>query len=434
MTHWKYWGNGTGRDAFTEPLLRKRMHFKIVPKVGNLKRRLIASLASLVGKDIGHAHLNVSFDVRCALAEQAPIYGKIGNSVETLGLITDVKQSENSLEITGCVASFDGRPVDDFIVYLQGKPISVLLCRKNLPSPEFRMEFPSLPLSSHGGFVLNLCPLPEDFGKIDDSVFFVCPMIGESPGNVLIAMSPPEKSDLPGQEEIDFVGGNFYLVGLHFLAHLVKYAGLKPNDRILDVGCGIGRIASLLSRYCSEKAVYDGFDIWDSGIEWSKKHISSRYPHFKFQKVDLFNLRYNPSGTIRTSDFIFPYEDQRFDLVFLSSVFTHMYPDDVRHYLREIFRVLKPNGRCLFTCYLLNSETGRLMEEGKSSLNFAPFSEDCYTTDRDLPESAIAFDEEWMERCLSEEKFLIHSKRYGCWCKRDFYSSYQDTLVVVKKN
>ena len=47
----------------------------------------------------------------------------------------------------------------------------------------------------------------------------------------------------------------------------------------------------------------------------------------------------------KASEYTFPYEDGEFDVVVLTSVFTHMLPDDVAHYLDEIARVLKPGGR-----------------------------------------------------------------------------------------
>ena len=41
------------------------------------------------------------------------------------------------------------------------------------------------------------------------------------------------------------------------------------------------------------------------------------------------------------------------DVAFLTSVFTHMLPEDVEHYLDELARVLKPGGRTLITWFLL---------------------------------------------------------------------------------
>ena len=59
-------------------------------------------------------------------------------------------------------------------------------------------------------------------------------------------------------------------------------------------------------------------------IEWAQLSISSRFPNFTFQKADIFNKFYNPDGVFKAVDYRFPYEDRSFDLIFLTSVFTHI--------------------------------------------------------------------------------------------------------------
>jgi hypothetical protein len=57
--------------------------------------------------------------------------------------------------------------------------------------------------------------------------------------NRFIPAPPPENV---------FVGdGDFRTIGAEFLGHLVRIAGLKPDDRVLDIGSGIGRLAGPLT-------------------------------------------------------------------------------------------------------------------------------------------------------------------------------------------
>src|SRR5438067_377955 len=43
--------------------------------------------------------------------------------------------------------------------------------------------------------------------------------------------------------ELQFVGeGDFAEVGNEFLKHFIKLAHLQPNENVLDVGCGVGRV------------------------------------------------------------------------------------------------------------------------------------------------------------------------------------------------
>ena len=99
-----------------------------------------------------------------------------------------------------------------------------------------------------------------------------------------------------------------------------------------------------LTKYLSKSGSYDGFDIVPRAIKWCSNNITSRYPNFRFHFADIYNKHFNPNGRLTAADFRFPYGDGMFDLVFLTSVFTHMLQNDVEHYLSEISPVLKLDG------------------------------------------------------------------------------------------
>jgi SAM-dependent methyltransferase len=145
-------------------------------------------------------------------------------------------------------------------------------------------------------------------------------------------MMPPKSQIFVGSID-DFVSG-----GTARVQQLVEVAGLTPESRVLDVGCGIGRLAIPLTRYLRGGS-YEGLDIVPWGIEWCNEHIAARYPDFRFTLADVFNKEYNPRGRVPTSDYTFPYPDDTFDLIVLVSVFTHMLPQDTQRYVREIARV-----------------------------------------------------------------------------------------------
>ncbi|MFW5892143.1 MAG: class I SAM-dependent methyltransferase [Bacteroidota bacterium] len=160
--------------------------------------------------------------------------------------------------------------------------------------------------------------------------------------------------EVPPRGMIFTGGGDFIKAGKKFLGFFIKYGKLEPHHRVLDVGSGIGRMAIPLTKFLNEKGSYEGFDIIKSGIRWCRENITSRYPKFRFQMVDLQNDLYRSEGK-QASDFRFPYRDQDFDFVFLTSVFTHMLPKEVENYMKEINRVLKPGGRCFATFFIFSS-------------------------------------------------------------------------------
>ena len=79
--------------------------------------------------------------------------------------------------------------------------------------------------------------------------------------------------------------GNFLRVAFEFLGHLVNRASLQRTDKVLDVGCGTGRIAYALTYYLSPVAGYEGFDIVERLIQWAQQTITPRFPNFNFRKV-----------------------------------------------------------------------------------------------------------------------------------------------------
>lgn len=225
--------------------------------------------------------------------------------------------------------------------------------------------------------------------------------------------------------------GSFESAGDEFLSYFVNMCGLKPDSRVLDVGCGIGRMARPLTTYLTTGS-YEGFDITPAGINWCKKNIEPRCPNFRFTLADIKNREYNPKGTVPPSEYRFPYPDQHFDFAFLASVFTHMLTSDMTHYLSELSRVLTCGGRCLTTLFLLNDESRRLIRLGKSSLPIVHELSGCWTTDQKVPETAVGYDEQFIKRLLADQHFVLESFHYGKWCGRVEYESYQDIAIFRK--
>lgn len=136
---------------------------------------------------------------------------------------------------------------------------------------------------------------------------------------------------------------------------------------------------------------------------------------------------------MQSSEVVFPFEDQSFDFIFLTSVFTHMLERDVERYYAEIERILKPNGRVYATMFILNTESRALLAAGKSSIPMEPFTKVSMVQDHDVPEHAIAFDEEWVREALTRTGLQLKgSIRYGYWSGRTDFYDYQDTLLLVK--
>jgi SAM-dependent methyltransferase len=223
-------------------------------------------------------------------------------------------------------------------------------------------------------------------------------------------------------------------VAAYFVQSLIDLCGLKPEERVLDAGCGAGRLAFGLTSYLSPKGRYDGFDVDAKSIRWAQKNISHRLPNFHFHLADVQNQSYNPRGRTRGAAFTFPYENETFDMVFLFSVFTHMLPADMERYMAEISRVLKKGKRAYLTYYLLHPESLRAIREKKLPLNFEYDFGPYRTINKDIHEHSIAYDESFV-RGLHQKYGLPIAEpiRRGSWFGKTDSPDYQDVIVARKK-
>jgi SAM-dependent methyltransferase len=233
--------------------------------------------------------------------------------------------------------------------------------------------------------------------------------------------------------ELDYNAGPCFVeIGQAFKQHFIDF-GLKPDDRVLDVGCGLGRMAIPLTEYLTSRASYRGFDIVPSGIGWCQQNITPHFPNFQFLHADVFNRHYNPAGKTAARDYKFPFETGRFDFVFLTSVFTHMIPADVSNYLEQIARVMRPGAKCLITWFLMNHESLARMVGPGSTFDFRFTFDGFRAANEKIPEAAIAYDEADIEslfkRCGLKIVGPIH---YGNWCGRTHFLSFQDIIVAEK--
>ena len=143
--------------------------------------------------------------------------------------------------------------------------------------------------------------------------------------------------------------GDFHQIGRHTVGVVEATAGVRARDRVLDVGCGLGRIAWPLSEKIGRRGSYVGLDVVRAYTDWCRDHLGLDPRRFAFHHADIRTSLYNPDGELEPEAFAFPWPDESFDLVIATSLFTHLMPEAASHYLAEIARVLPPGraGLCV---------------------------------------------------------------------------------------
>ena len=152
---------------------------------------------------------------------------------------------------------------------------------------------------------------------------------------------------------------NFLETRRREVRQLIDDAGLTESTRVLDIGCGPGRLAiALLDRFgppLRSQGGYLGVDIIKGVVDWCSKEINPRHPSMTFVHLDRHHRRYSGRGAKGVAPIV-PAPDGEADLVYLFSVVSHMEGADLPGHLTEYERVMAPGGRLVLTGFILEGK------------------------------------------------------------------------------
>lgn len=197
---------------------------------------------------------------------------------------------------------------------------------------------------------------------------------------------------------INMTGGGtdtFEAISEAHINNLRRFIGIEPDNSFLEIGCGIGRDAIPLTKILSQSGKYLGIDIIRPSIDFCTNNIAVRYSNFRFEHFDVKDQLHNPTGTAAMTDYRLPLPDGSVDKVIAWSVFTHMWEKDIRHYLQEFLRVLRPDGAVWATCYVLTPEiVAKARETNLTKWGFKfehKIDDGCYINDPAFPLGSIGY-------------------------------------------
>lgn len=203
-----------------------------------------------------------------------------------------------------------------------------------------------------------------------------------------LPLPPPEMRDLVGETDTarfdNPTGGPVF-------------PGDAPEsyESFFDFGCGCGRIARQLAQMVRPPNRYLGIDLHAGMIDWCTENLAPAVPGFEFVHHDVYNIGLNPAATAPVLPF--PCGDREFRFVNAWSVFTHLLEDPAVHYLREVARILRPDGIFQSTWFLFEKRDFPMMQEFQNALFINPI---------DLT-NAVVFDREFLIRTAREAGLVI---------------------------
>jgi len=205
-----------------------------------------------------------------------------------------------------------------------------------------------------------------------------------------------------------------------FFAALIKcFAPDKPSLKIVDFGCGHGKLAPVSIFFTHPDGEYLGIDIQESYIDFCRRKYS-HLPGVKFHLSRDFNALYSiPKSNVISSNQSYgadwPLAPESIDVLIAISVFTHLQETDAFGYIDKIHSILKPGALAIITCHIVEEprrQPGFIFNYNPvlaSLMRFStPLQGDCnwFTCYPELPESGIAMNMAGLNS-LTQGKFKI---------------------------
>jgi SAM-dependent methyltransferase len=122
--------------------------------------------------------------------------------------------------------------------------------------------------------------------------------------------------------------------------NLIELTDVRPQDDILEIGCGVARIGLELAPRCHS---WTGTDISANMLATAAERLrgTNNTRLIKLQGIGLDEL-----------------ESDSFDLVYLTNMLSHLDEMDRWRYAKDAFRVLRPGGRLFIDNVDIESEEG----------------------------------------------------------------------------
>ena len=204
---------------------------------------------------------------------------------------------------------------------------------------------------------------------------------------------------------------SFYL-GQQVFDWLTIHVPLRLDARVLDVGCGDGRVAAAFARAKGFTGTYVGFDIHRERVR-ALTLVFEGQPRFRFQHVDLFHSYYNPKGLLDAETYQYADPPESFGLVFFNSIFSHLRLSVIANHLRNAKQCLSADGKLWMTCYIIDEEHDRRLVG--DDRRFEQRFDRGYTATPAEPEGVVAYEKATLLQTITEAGLVVEQCIPGYW-------------------
>ncbi len=210
------------------------------------------------------------------------------------------------------------------------------------------------------------------------------------------------------------------------LYKLCQYYGkINKNHRVLDFGCGTGRILSRFDDTYKHAPI--GFDCcWrfvskcrDVGLR--TEYLSIQHPEF------------NPYGYVDPTSFLLPFKNNYFDRIIGIALLNHQDMERAERIISESLRIVKKGGIVLFTAFMINPQSITQLRYDQCVFKFKEKTADWWVTDYERPYLNCALDETIIRRTIIQNRGqVVEPIYYGHWRQIVNTPTGHDLLVIRK--
>lgn len=122
----------------------------------------------------------------------------------------------------------------------------------------------------------------------------------------------------------------FSLSGTVYAGRFIQASGLRPDERVMEVGSGLGKILTASQRRVRAEQPYVGIDLSYQMVRRARRGQESRRPSLHFLVASALQM---------------PFRRQSFDVVLLSHVAKYLTDPQLRQVLAQVKELLRPGGR-----------------------------------------------------------------------------------------
>lgn len=240
------------------------------------------------------------------------------------------------------------------------------------------------------------------------------------------ALPPLELANIIGSYDLCHFRDN----GRYYFEEIAKRLRIRRDSKVLDIGCGCGRIAAPFVSYLDDGHLY-GFDTWREGVSWCEDNLGSAHAEFHHLEVSnnyYFDTRDQAVENVLSLPWL---AAESIDHAYAISVFTHLTRQDARQIVHETARALRPEGLAYFTFFLIDRHVWKFIERTGIHASIKESEPGCFYAYQGQ-DFFGGFAMGVLQAIFAEAGLRMLSYELGTWAEKPGSRNYQDTFILQK--